>query len=344
MVASPVDTKKEVTNKSYIGTPTFSPIPSVRGKVAIVTGGNSGIGFQLCKFLAFNGAKVYVACRSEEKGQDAIKSIQAEGVVAGKKAEALDLMFVKVNLGDLKQTKQAAVDLAAKVGKIDILICNAGIMDVISSEPYKVSMVLLTKLMVQDGYENMFSVNHLGHFVFTTTLLPVLLKTPGHPRVVMLSSYANWRAPNSGIDFECLVKKNAEFTAVNLYGQSKLANILFANELTLRHPKIIANSVHPGIVTTNLLRPTPGSLLAIASYVIPKRVIGRILVGDMLTPEEGCLSALWAATALEVEEKHITGKYVVPFGAVSDDHHPLAMDKELAKKLWEFSETACAKF
>ncbi|TPX45899.1 hypothetical protein CcCBS67573_g10344, partial [Chytriomyces confervae] len=211
---------------------TFSldKIPSLSGKTALVTGGNTGIGYHTCKHLALNGAKVLMACRDKERANNAIARIQNEAVAAGK---TVDIEFVHLDLADLAQVKQAAVGVSQRIAKLDILVNNAGIMDVLSDKPFK-----LTK----DLFESMFAVNHLGHFMLTKHLMPSILMS-SNPRVVILSSYAQWRAPLCGIDFSSLTNFNESYAGTHYYGQSKLANLLFSNELAARYPhKLLVNA------------------------------------------------------------------------------------------------------
>ncbi|KAJ3291028.1 hypothetical protein HDU79_002742 [Rhizoclosmatium sp. JEL0117] len=333
-VATPADTKPRRTSTDYYASSfTLATIPSLVGRVAIVTGGNTGLGYHSVKHLAFNGAKVFLAARSKDRAETAIANLKAEAAAAGK---VIDVEFVRVDLGDLKQTKDAAIDLAKRVNRIDILVNNAGIMDVVTKEPFKLS---------KDGYEAMFSTNHLGHFMFTKHLLPVILKTPNTPRIVNLSSSATWMAPVYGIDYETLKKHNPAFSAGNYYGQSKLANLLFSTELHNKYGyQIAVNSVHPGVVDTELVRPDRFSLAWFFFSLIPKRWILSLIIGPILTPEQGAHAQLYAATHPEIDSKNIRGKFIIPYGVVSDDHHPKGMDKDLAKQLWDFSEQVCAKY
>ncbi|KAJ3066438.1 hypothetical protein HDU98_010212, partial [Podochytrium sp. JEL0797] len=136
-----------------------------------------------------------------------------------------------------------------------------------------------------------------------------------------------------------------DFSAMILYGQSKFANILFATHLNhLYEDKIIVNSLHPGAVETELMRPEKYTFLWFLTRVIPTQTVTKWMVGKMLTAQEGAFASLYAATHKEVVEKNIRGKYIVPYGAVSDDHHPLAMDLEQAQKLWTYSEQVCSNF
>ncbi|KAJ3021177.1 UNVERIFIED_CONTAM: hypothetical protein HDU68_009777 [Siphonaria sp. JEL0065] len=335
-VLTALDSKKvPTTGASYQdSTFTLDSIPSLDGKIAIVTGGNTGIGYETVKHLALKGAKVFLAARSKERAEAAIAKLKTEAQSLGK---SVDIEFVQVDLSDLKQTKEAALGLASKLTHIDILVNNAGIMDVVDPKAYKFS---------KDGYESMFATNHLGHFQFTKYLLPVILKTPNSPRIVLLSSFAQWRAPVTGIDFESVKQKKEGFVPLILYGQSKLANILFATEINARHGNhLTINSVHPGIVASELIRPVPYSFVWFLTKALPASVLGNLLFkATPLTTEKGAYSSLYAAASKEIDEKGIKGKYIIPFGVVSDDHHPLAFDRDLAKKLWDFSEDAVSKY
>ncbi|KAJ3021176.1 UNVERIFIED_CONTAM: hypothetical protein HDU68_009776 [Siphonaria sp. JEL0065] len=312
---------------------TLESIPALDGKVAIVTGGNSGIGYETVKQLAWKGAKVLLAARSKERAEAAIAKLKGESQSLGK---TLDIDFVHVDLSDLKQTKEAALDLAGRLTHIDILINNAGVMDVADPKAYNFS---------KDGYENTFAINHLGHFQFTKYLLPVILKTP-NPRIVVLSSYGQWLAPATGIDFESLKQKKEGFNPWILYGQSKLANIVFATELNERHGShVTINSVHPGLVYTELLRPAPYSFSWFVTKIVPRHILAKFIFKAVpMSTDKGAIASLYAATSKEIDEKGIKGRYIIPFGAVSDDHHPLAFDLDQAKKLWDFSEEAVSKY
>ncbi|KAJ3025953.1 UNVERIFIED_CONTAM: hypothetical protein HDU68_006425 [Siphonaria sp. JEL0065] len=312
-VVTPLDNKKHSTATDYFpSTFSLNTIPPLDGQIAVVTGGNTGIGYQTCKYLALNGSKVFMACRSKERALAAIDQLKVEADQLGK---VVDVEFVYLYLSDLKQAKEAGVELAKRVKQVDVLVNNAGIMDIVSTVPFKLS---------KDGFESMFATNHLGHYQFTKQLLPVILKTPNNPRIVILASSANWRSPNCGIDFESFKAHKDNFSPMHYYGQSKLANILFATELNARYGDAIAvNSVHPGVVDSELIRPDKFSFMWCS---------------------QGAYASLFAATSKDVDTQKIKGRYLIPFRVVSDDYHPMAMDRILAKKLWDFSEEVCSKF
>ncbi|KAJ3248031.1 hypothetical protein HK104_007757, partial [Borealophlyctis nickersoniae] len=159
---------------------TTSQIPDLTGKVALVTGGNTGLGYHTSLELARRNATVLIACRNVEKGGEAAEKIKAE---TGKSVEVVEL-----DLMDLKGVKACGEEVKKRVGRLDVLVNNAGIM----ATPFT-----LTK----DALESQFATNHVGHFLLTLTLLP-LLKSSAPSRIVNLSSVAHRRAPKEGVMFD----------------------------------------------------------------------------------------------------------------------------------------------
>ncbi|MEO7331169.1 MAG: oxidoreductase, partial [Minicystis sp.] len=185
---------------------TFHDIPDQTGRTAIVTGANTGIGLETARMLAKKGAEVVLACRNPEKGQAALASILADKPAGKASLAALDL-------SDLDSVKAFTEGFARTHDRLDLLINNAGVM---------VPPLGRTK----QGFELQFGTNHLGHFALTGHLLPLLLGTAG-ARVVVVSSAAQ----RSGrIAFEDLNWEKRSYTAWSAYGQSKLANMMFALE------------------------------------------------------------------------------------------------------------------
>ncbi len=212
---------------------TTSDIPDLRGKVIIVTGGNSGLGYESVKAFTQHGAKVIMSCRSLEKGEKARKEILKDN--PGSSIELGEL-----NLSDLSSIKQFAIDFKSKHDRLDILLNNAGIM----MTPYK-----LTK----DGFESQFGTNHLGHFALTGLLMDLIKKTT-QSRVVNVSSLAHKKGQ---IDFNNLLDDNGlSYAPMKAYRRSKLANLLFTYQLQRRleanNIKTIAAAAHPGVSITNL--------------------------------------------------------------------------------------------
>jgi NAD(P)-dependent dehydrogenase (short-subunit alcohol dehydrogenase family) len=288
-------------------------IPNQTGKTCIVTGGNSGIGFQTCLQLAKKGAHVYLGARSEEKASEAIANIIKE-------VPSAKVTFLKMDLQDLKQIKSAAKEFSNKEPHLDILINNAGIM----MPPFE-----LTK----DKIETQFGVNHVGHFLFTQELLSKLLASK-EPRIVNLSSMAHLWAPKDGIMFDKINDEKA-MSPRDRYGQSKLANLLFSRELNSRYgDRIYINSVHPGVVNTDLFRRFSDTYGALYYLIYP---FWKLSTCFLLSPTQGALNSLYCATSTDIVEQNIKGKYFIPFAKIEKESE-LAQNDQLAKKLWEFTE------
>ena len=291
---------------------------NLKGKVAIVTGGYSGIGLETTRALTSAGAKVIVPARNSQKARDALRSM-AETVM-----EILDLM------------NPASIDEFAKrfleTGQaLHILINNAGIM----APP-----------LVRDsrGYESQFSTNHLGHFHLTCRLWSALRQANG-ARVVSLSSYAHRR---SGVDFDDWNFQRRPYDRWQAYGQSKTANALFALALDGigRQYGVRAFSVHPGGVVTDLIRNMTAE--EIASYRILDAA-GKPIIDperNLKTPEQGAATSVWCATSTQLNG--LGGVYCADCDIApalpSDDStelhgvRPRATNPEFAARLWSLSE------
>jgi NAD(P)-dependent dehydrogenase (short-subunit alcohol dehydrogenase family) len=294
---------------------TAENIPDLSGKVAIVTGANSGIGYATARALARKEAAVILACRNKEKGEAAVRQITQAYPEA--KAE-----FMSLDLSDLASVHRFADEFASHYVQLDILINNAGIMWAPFSK-------------TADGFENQFATNHLGHFALTGLLLDHIVRTP-QARIVTVSS---WGHRFGKIDFDNL---NAEkgYDGERAYGQSKLANLLFTYELQRRFEvagvDAIAAAAHPGATVTNL----PASWTA----VNPRahwRVVRMLNSFIGQKPEMGALPTLYAATAPDVQG----GDYYGPRNWGGLRGHPTKVqssdssyDTAVAAKLWTVSE------
>ncbi|KAF9906121.1 hypothetical protein EC991_000917 [Linnemannia zychae] len=308
--------KNLVTPNGY----SYSKIPNLSGKVAIVTGANSGLGYATTVALAANGARVFLACRSQERALQAIELVKKEVKETYPNApEELKLDFLELDLNDMKKARESAREFVKKGLPLHILVNNSGIM----ATPFELSA---------DGIETQFAVNHMGHFVFTLGLLDKL-KESQPSRIVILSSMVHEMTPNGGIAFDKLNDSTA-ISSMARYGQSKLANLLFGKALARRlaNEKVYVNIAHPGYVQSNLANRTGetyGSFGGKMTIIAPK------LFG--MKAKEGALTQLYLATSPEIEERDIRGRYYVP---IAKEILPssYARNEELQEKLWTFSE------
>jgi len=271
------------------------------GKTAVVTGANSGLGYETMRVLAMRGAHVIGTGRTMEKADIACESVDGETTP------------VVLELSDLASVA-SCVEQIGRIGEpIDMLICNAGIM-------------ALPELRQVNGIERHFFINHLGHFAFTLGLVGQV-RAAEQGRIVMLSSMGHVWAPEAGIEFDNLSGESGDYDANRMYGQSKLANGLFAFELArrLEGTNVTANAVHPGIIMTNLARHFPEW----------QKVAGR-LIGWMFMKsiEAGAATQCYVATNPVLAD--VSGYYF-------SDCNPLLpteqmQDPALAARLWEVSE------
>jgi len=285
---------------------TAESIPDQTGRIAIVTGANSGIGYETAHALANKGATVIMACRNQEKGDAAARQIRDEKPRATVETMQLDL-------GDLDSVRAFADEFQRQYDRLDLLINNAGIMHPPLGK-------------TKQGFETQFGVNHLGHFALTGLLLDLIIRTP-HARIVTVSSMAH---RFGRIDFEDL---NAEkgYRANAAYGQSKLANLLFTYELQRKLQAAgngtIAVAAHPGWTATNLQQ---------HSGVV--RFFNHFFAQ---TSAMGALPTLRAATAPDVQG----GDYYGPGKRMEMVGYPIKVqsngrshDAEVAAQLWTVSE------
>lgn len=217
-------------------------IGDLSGKVFIVTGGNSGLGYESVKAFALKGAQVILASRSLEKGEEAKAEI-IKDIPEGK------IQVMQLDLGDLESVKNFAAAYKKNFNRLDVLLNNAGIM----MTPY---------FTTKDGFEGQLGTNHLGHFALTGLLLDGLLKTEG-ARIVNVSSGAH---KNGEMDFDNLQFEDGKgYKPMKAYGRSKLSNLLFTYELQRRLEAALKDTIslaaHPGVAMTNLARHMEGRIL-----------------------------------------------------------------------------------
>src|SRR5712671_1336981 len=286
---------------------TSGDVPGQQGRLAVVTGANTGLGFETARVLAARGASVVLAVRDIEKGK------RAAARIAGT-APGADVMVQPLDLTSLDSVRAAAGELRARHPRIDLLVNNAGVM-------------FTPRQTTRDGFELQFGTNHLGHFAFTGLLLEQMLPVPGS-RVVTVSSIAH--RIGARINFDDLQSQRS-YSRVGAYSQSKLANLLFTYELARRLSgagTTIAVAAHPGLASTELTRHTP----AVAAFFYA-RVTQK--------PAMGALPALRAATDPGV----LGGQYYGPGGIFGARGYPKlarssgqSRDTALQRRLWAVSE------
>ncbi|TSI09678.1 oxidoreductase [Lysinibacillus sp. BW-2-10] len=292
---------------------TKSDIGDLSGKVVIVTGANSGLGYETCLALAEKDATVVLAVRNLNKGLDAIDKIKVHYPNANLHAMSLDL-------NDLTSVKRFVESFKSKFNSLSILINNAGIM----APPFQ---------QTKDGFESQVGVNYLGHFALTGHLLDYLKKTP-NSRVVSLGSLAAHKIKPEFHNF----KGTKKYKALKYYGQSKLACMLFAKELQyrFRQHQIDSKSVacHPGISQTNLF--------AKGSRKLTRKLTRTSLKLIGQEAETGAYPILYAATEARVRG----GEYIGPDGRGGSKGDPIELDiidelynEHVACNLWKLSET-----
>lgn len=273
---------------------------NLSGKVALVTGANSGIGAITARELALQGVHVFLACRSEAKAQPVLDEI---AVLSNGQAKA---EFLPLDLGDLDSVRACANLFLEKDVPLNILVCNAGLAG--------------AKGMTASGFELTFGVCHVGHFLLTQLLLEKI-KTSAPARIVVVSSKMHYRC--KGIDFDVLRKPTRSPTAMVEYGVAKLANVLFAKELArrLEGSGVTTYALHPGVVATDVWRSVPWPF-------------DKIIKRFMISSEQGAATSLYCATSNEVSEQ--SGLYYDECKIKTPSS--LAQDSALAQKLWAESE------
>ena len=289
-------------------------MPPQQGRLAIVTGANSGIGFQAARYLAQAGAAVVLACRSAERGEAARARIAAEIPAANVQVRVLDV-------ADLDSVRRFSAEFLGEGRPLDLLINNAGV------------MALPERRTTPQGFEMQFGTNHLGHFALTGMLLPALLRQPGS-RVVTVASIAH---KGGKLNFDDLHAERG-YDPRGAYQQSKLANVVFGLELDRRLRARGANTMsviaHPGVAVTNIVSNGMGTGLK-------ARVANAVLALVAQSDDRGSWPLLYAATSAAVHG----GGYYGPDGIaevrgtpVEVKPRPHALDPAAGMRLWEVSE------
>src|SRR5215467_1202434 len=298
---------------------TASDIPDQSGRTVIVTGGNSGLGYQTVLQLARKGAHVLLAARDRTRGQAALDQLTAE-------APGSHIELGELDLADLTSVERFSTELLARGQDLDVLVNNAGVMAI----PHRETTA--------QGFERQFGTNHLGHFALTGRLLPALTQQPGG-RVVTVSS--NRHKAAKGIDFDNLQGERG-YRPWPAYDQSKLANAMFVLEFDRRLRAagldVVSAGAHPGFAATSLQITGPrsgGTNLSAFGMGLANRLFAQ-------SASDGALPTLYAATAGDVHG----GEYFGPDGrGEMRGHHPTqvqfsaaAHDAAAAARLWAVSE------
>ncbi len=286
---------------------TVENMPDQSGRIAVVTGSSSGIGYEAARVLAEKNSKVIIAVRNQQKGENAVNKIKTENPNA-------DVLLMILDLADLSSVKKFVNDYKSKFDRLDLLINNAGVM----IPPYG---------KTTDGFELQMGTNHFGHFALTLQLLDVIEKTP-HARIVTVSSMAH----NYGnIDFDDVTWEKRSYNKMRAYGDSKIANLYFTYELAKKladkgsSVKVLA--AHPGWTATDLQRHSG--------------LFGLLNPFFAMKLWQGTLPTLRAAVDADAN----TGDYYGPDGRqgwrgypVKVQSNALSKNKETAARLWAVSE------
>ncbi|MEN0000717.1 MAG: oxidoreductase [Pseudomonadota bacterium] len=294
------------------------------GKVAIVTGGYSGIGLETVRGLASKGVRVVVPVRSPDKAKQNLDPVGG------------DVHSAPMDLADIASVQAFASSMLEALPKLDLLINNAGIM-------------ACPEARVGPGWESQFGVNHMGHFALARALMPLLEKAD-QPRVVALSSTAH---KMSDILWDDIHYESNDYDKWQAYGQAKTANALFANGISRRMKEFggSAFSVHPGGIFTPLQRHLPKEEMIALGWLGEDGEPSELAKQGFKSPEQGCATTLWAATTDTLAGK--PGVYCedCDIAAPTDPASPMARymgveahacSDDSAEKLWEISEKLLA--
>lgn len=300
-----------------------SDIPSLKGKVIIVTGGNGGLGQETIYQLACHQPRrIYLGARSEQRARKAIEEVQE---MIKRRDDTIEptVQWLKLDLSDFESVHRAAVEVLENEKRLDLLILNAGTM---TMSPAK----------SPSGHDLSLATNHLGHFLLLRLLMPLLEQTASNEaeadvRVISVASEAYHIAPP---DFMNLIENHEDLcssSGYTRYGISKAANVLFASEIARRYgaKNIQSMSLHPGLILTDLFSHARDGNF-IVRYGLPP--IARLVFDDV---SHGALNTLWCAGSVQLDKTQ-NGQYFTPIGKARKTH--LTEDRESAERLWSWSE------
>merc|ERR1719384_2065415 len=275
------------------------------GKTVVITGANTGIGKVTAMDLSKRGAKVVMLCRNIEKAEEAAEEIR--------KATEGKVVVHKLDLASLASVRECAAQLGNSLEKIDILINNAGVM-------------ACPQMKTEDGFEMQIGTNHLGHFLLTNLLMPLLKKAAPNARIINVASLAH---KQGSINWDDISYAKTEYSPFVAYSQSKLANILFTKELARKGEGsgVTAYALHPGVIATDLGR-------HMENWNCVTKMMWRCWAPFIKTPDSGANTTIYCAIEPSIAEHN--GKYYSDCREVRPA--PQAENMEDAKKLWDLSE------
>ena len=273
------------------------------GRVALITGANTGIGLVTARELQKRGAQVFMACRSVARAQAALDAIRS-GLGTG--AGCVPMEVLALDLGDFDSVRQCAQAFLARGLPLHLLINNGGLAG--------------SRGLTKSGFELAFGTNHMGHFLLTQLLLD-RIKSSSPARIVTVASRAHTRV--SGIDWDAVQKPTKTMAGLPEYGVSKLANVLFSAALSqkLAGSGVNTYSLHPGVVASDVWRRVPWPFLSLMKL-------------GMISVEEGAVTTLYCSTAVEAGQE--TGLYYDKCRVRTPSR--IAQDTALAAELWQRSE------
>jgi NAD(P)-dependent dehydrogenase (short-subunit alcohol dehydrogenase family) len=286
------------------------PVPDLRGQVVVITGGNSGIGREAAVSLASMGAAVAITARSPSKGEAARAEVRA-------RSGNPDVELLALDLADFASIRTAATEVLERFDRLDVLVNNAG-------------GIISERALTAQGFEMTFGVNHLGHFLLTDLLRDRLVRS-APSRVVTVSSLAH-RLAVRGLAFDDL-QSERRYGSMNAYAKSKLANLMFSNELARRlvGTGVTSNALHPGSVRTGFGRSDRASAIDRATMIVGAPFLR--------SPKGGSRTSVYLASSPEVAGA--TGGYYVRRKPHRPSKH--ARDEAAARRLWDESEALVAE-
>jgi NAD(P)-dependent dehydrogenase (short-subunit alcohol dehydrogenase family) len=290
-------------------------------KVVFITGASCGIGKVTALELAKAKMTVILACRNEEKTRPVLEEIQK---LSGNER----VYFIKLDLASFASIVSCVDEFKVRFKRLDILINNAGML---STDTGKFTRT-------EDNYEMVFQVNYLGHFLLTLLLLDVI-KNSTPARIINVSSSAHLYTSRSFDEDLKFVNEDRGESFHIIYGRTKLYNILFSNYLAkkLMDQNIFVNSLHPGVVKTEIVRNLP-KVQSFMSYFF--QIFLRIF---SCNPVKGAQTTLFVALSPDIEEKQLTGRYFVPPGKLGSPN-AATLNEQIQQKMWDFSMEACRDY